>query len=301
MDCQVKCVNRLQNIAAHNCVPFYEAYQMIEQNKRAISSGGKMTIKTATKAYQKEAPSDRIFSILECITRHNSSLSVSDISDELKLPVPTVHRIVIQLISNGFLKRALNSKRILAGPRLTDFGIRAAAAGFISDFPHTILTTLSEELNEHCQIGIMSEGKIVYVDAVSPSRATGLKFFPGSTAPLHCSSIGKVFLSQYSKKDLKSIIQTLYLERFTETTICSPEELFREIMEVKKNGWARNNREFSIGVIGCAVPIFNANRRLIAGLGASVPDAYVSYTDIEKLIPILKIAADKISNYFKVG
>lgn len=246
----------------------------------------------------KDAPSDRMFSILECVTNRTSSVSVSDMSDELKLPAPTVHRIVVQLIKNGFLKRALDSKRILPGSRLAEFGVRAAAASFVSDFPHRILTSLSEELNEHCQIGILSEGKVVYVDAVSPTRATGLKFFPGSTAPLHCSSIGKVFLSQYSETELRSIIQTLHLERFTETTICDPDELLREVLEVKKNGWARNNREFSVGVIGCAVPILTSKNRLIAGLGASVPDAYVSYTAIEKLIPILQNAAENISMHF---
>lgn len=247
-----------------------------------------------------DAPSDRMFAIIDCVTSNRVPMSVADISDRLGLPSPTVHRITKQLTAMGFLKRALESKRIVPGPRLAEFGVRAAAAAFVADLPHAILTSLSEELEEHCQVGIMSEGKIIYVDAVSPSRATGLKFFPGSTAPLHCSSIGKVYLSQLDERDLQRVISTLPLIRYTETTICDPARLLDEIGQVKRIGWATNNKEFSAGVVGCAVPIFDTQQRLIAGLGASVPDAYVNFKDIARLIPVIKVAAEKISQSLRV-
>lgn len=243
-----------------------------------------------------DAPSERLFAIMDCVIEQRAPISITEIGDRLSLPAPTVHRITKHLTERGYLKRSLGSKRLVPGPRLTELGVRAASASFASDRPHAVLVSLSAEINEHCQIGIMSEGRIVYLDSVGAPRPHGLQFSAGATAPLHCTSIGKLYLARMTSTELQHALRTTPLERFTETTICDPDRLMEEIGRVRRLDWAASDMEFSPGVVGCAVPILDGQRKMIAGLGASVPNAHVSFRDLGRLIPTLQAASGRISD-----
>lgn len=236
-----------------------------------------------------------MFAVLECVIDLRRPVSLAEIGDHLSLPPPTAHRLATQLIDRGYLKRALGSKLLLPGPRLALFGAKAAAAAFLSDRPHALLVSLSEELNEHCQIGVMSENRIIYVDSAAAPRTRGLQFSTGASAPLHCTSTGKVHLAAMSVSELDGLMKILKLEQFTESTIVNPERLLAEIETVRQTGWATTNMEYSQGVVGCAVPIMNDQRRIIAALGASVPYSHAAFRNLSEMIPALQAAAQQIA------
>ena len=60
------------------------------------------------------------------------------------------------------------------------------------------IEALSAAVGETCNFGMMTGNAIVYIDRVEASWPFGLRFEPGSRAPLHCTSVGKLLLS-YSR------------------------------------------------------------------------------------------------------
>jgi len=233
-----------------------------------------------------DQPIDRVFNVLEAICKAEAPTSIAEIAAFLSLPAPTVHRIVEQLSTRGLLKRALDSKRVVVGARLIEFGTSILRNAMIGDRPHAILMEVARSIPEHCQIGIVSEGEVLYVDTAHLAVGNGLQFNPGRRAPLHCTSIGKLFLASMSSKRFEDWLAIVDLKAFTKHTIIDKHGLFAEIKAIRKNRWAYSSEEFVDGVSGCAIPV-QVRNRFIGGLGVAAPSIRFSFDHAQSLLPSL--------------
>ena len=243
----------------------------------------------------KEQPFDRALSVLDVVTSAARAVSVTDIAGECGLPVPTVHRLVAQLEKRGLLKRVLGSKRIVVGFGLVRLGIAAVEAAFRTDRPHQILIGFANQIGEHCQIGLRSENSVLYIDTAQALRSKGLHFEQGRRSPLHCTSIGKLFLAELTDSEFDWWLSHAPLESLAPRTIVTPATLRTVVRKVKKEGWACSNEEMAAGVVGCAVPIRDFDGRLLAGLGLSVPSARLSFDQLSQFRPAMESAAAEIA------
>ena len=242
-----------------------------------------------------EQPMDRAFAILGTVVADTGPLSVTDIAATLGLPVPTTHRLVAALEKRGLLKRALGSKKVVIGEAFVRLGLSAVEAALRGDRPHQTLVALSASLGEHVQVGIRSDNDVLYVDTARvPLSGPGLMFEQGRRAPLHCTSIGKIFLAEMSDEEFSQWLAQMPLPAATSHTITKRPHLRAAILKVRNTGWASSDEEFAAGVVGCAVPIRRPNGQLIAGLGLSVPSARTSLADLAQYRPKMEAAARSI-------
>jgi IclR family acetate operon transcriptional repressor len=243
----------------------------------------------------KDQPFDRSLAVLDAVTSTFRPISVTEIASLCDLPVPTAHRLVAQLEKRGLLKRALGSKKYLVGPGLLQLGAAAIASALHGDIPHRTLAAFANEIGEHCQIAMRAENALLYIDTVRALRSTGLHFEQGAHSPLHCTSIGKLFLAELDDAGLETWLMHAPLDRFAPRTIVRAADFRAEIRAVKKSGWAMNNEELAAGVVGCAVPIRDFEGRLLAGLGISVPSARLSIDQLNRFRPAMEAAAAAIA------
>lgn len=243
---------------------------------------------------RRSQPLDRVFLVLEAVAASQRAVTITEIAKVVDLPPPTVHRLVNQLLERDILKRAIDSKKVLPGSRMVALGSAILAGAFLADRTHVILNDLAMRLKEHCQIGVPSRSEVLYVASARADRRVGLEFNPGLRAPLHCTSIGKLFLASLPPEGLDAWLETTPLPAMTANTIVSPQQLREEIARVRERGWASSNSEYVEGVVGCAVPIRKCGR-FVAGLGVSVPSARLDPTRFEILIPDLSAAAEAIA------
>jgi IclR family acetate operon transcriptional repressor len=250
----------------------------------------------AKKAAKNEQPMDRAFAVLGRVVAEAVPVSVTDIAAACSLPVPTAHRLVMQLEKRGLLKRALGSKKVIVGEALLHLGLAAVDAALRGDRPHQILLALSASLGEHVQLGIRSDNDVLYIDtARAPPSGPGLQFVQGRRAPLYCTSIGKIFLAAMADEELSRWLAQTALPAMTPRTITKRTRLRAAIAEVRETGWAVSDEEFAAGVVGCAVPIRRRDGPLVAGLGLSVPSARMALTGLVQFRPKMEAAARAIA------
>jgi len=193
------------------------------------------------------------------------------------------------------LARALGSKRVVVGPALIKLGIASVEAALRADRPHQVLVALANRLGEHCQIGRRVDNDIVYVDSAKAPRSEGLYLEQGRRSPLHCSSIGKLFLAEMSDSDMDWWLSRTPLDRLTPATIAEPGALRATVKRVRKEGWVTSNQELMVGVVGCAVPIRDSRGRLLAGLGISAPSARVSFDQLHEFRSLMESSAADVA------
>ena len=233
----------------------------------------------------------KVFAALETIAAARRPLSVSELAVVLGVPKPTMHRIVRQLEDEGLIRREPRSRRYEPGPRLLGFALDVVQASLRTAPAHAILEALSAQIGETCNLGMMVGNAAVYLDRVEAAWPFGLKFEPGSRVPLHCTSMGKLFLSTLPRQRREALIRASSLYGYTENTIVDPEALRAELERIRRDGYAVDNQEFLAGVICLAVPVRDARDQVFAALAVSAPQARMPVAKAMDYLPLLRRAA----------
>lgn len=238
-----------------------------------------------------DGPLDRAFAILDFVATQLKAVTAADIAKNLDLPLPTAHRLISNLESRGLLQRAAGTKRFVVGNNLVVLAGKTIGSAFRTARRHAVLQNVAAEIGEQCEIGIVRNNEVVYVDSVRVKAPHGLQFDPGHSAPIYCTSTGKIYMSTLPIKPREKLVRSLHMEQHTDRTITDPDALLVVLDETRREGWARTNEEFVKGVVGCAVPILAPGGTLIACLGVSVPVARVSFDELQRCRePLVKAA-----------
>jgi DNA-binding IclR family transcriptional regulator len=242
-----------------------------------------------------DGPLDRAFAIVGHVAGQTKAVSVAEIANALSLPLPTAHRLVGNLEERALLQKAPGTKRYVVGNHLITLSANVIGAAFRTARRHAVLRAVAEEIGEQCEIVIVRDDVVTYLDSVSVIQPLGLQFKPGEAAPLHCTSTGKIYMSRLPARHREKLVGALTLTKYTENTITDRKTLMSVLEETRRRGWAKSNEEYVKGVVGCAVPIVSPDRELIACLGASVPVARVSFAELDRFIAPLQKAAELLS------
>ncbi len=172
----------------------------LPQTSRARSRSSSRKLTAEPEHLGKVFPTVKAVSILETMATAKRPLSVTELGVLLGLPKPTAHRIVRMLENEGLIQREPGSRRLVPGARLVRLGLELVATSMQQAPRRAILEALSQQVGETCNFGVMAGSHVVYIDRVEAAWPFGLRFEPGSRVPLHCTSIGKLFLSHLSSR-----------------------------------------------------------------------------------------------------
>ena len=236
------------------------------------------------------------FTFLEAIAQAQRSLSVSELSALLNVPQPTAHRIVHMLESDGYLEREPGSRRYAPGTRLVRLGLGVVATAVRAAPRRAILETLSRDIGETCNFGVMVGHHLTYLDRVEAAWPFGLRFEPGSRVPLHCTAIGKLLLSFMPPQQRQRLLNVAPLHHYTEHTITDAVLLEARLEEIRRSGVSTDDQEFLAGVVCVAVPVRAPKGVVIAGVAVSAPLARMSMRRALQCVPRLRAAAEQIGD-----
>jgi DNA-binding IclR family transcriptional regulator len=93
----------------------------------------------------------------------------------------------------------------------------------------------------------------------------------GGRAPLHLTSVGKLFLAHDDPQRVRAYATRTGLTGHTRNSITELPVLERELSRVRQMELARDNEELELGVRCMAAGIFDDQERLVAGLSISAP------------------------------
>jgi DNA-binding IclR family transcriptional regulator len=165
--------------------------------------------------------------------------------------------------------------------------IRALAAPYLRD--------LSRIFGESVCLSVDQNMKVVYIDVVEgPDQMIRSMQRIGSVAPLHCTAVGKLFLSEYSAESLEKLTAS-GLTKFTQNTLTSRPLLERELAQLCRRGYAIDNEECEIGARCVACPVRDHTGKIIAGISVTGPAIRLTDALIAEKIERLLKATDEIS------
>jgi len=87
--------------------------------------------------------------------------------------------------------------------------------------------------NETVHLSILDNAEVLYLAKEESSQAIRMCSYIGKRAPLHCTALGKVLLTDLPKEERRKILEHKGLSHLTEKTITDKEELEKELNRIK--------------------------------------------------------------------
>lgn len=238
----------------------------------------------------------RIVSLLEAVAQAGSPPATADLIETLKLPKPTVHRMVAMLERVKLLEREPGARRLLPGVRLRALAFSTIESSRTRGPWHAVLAALSERIGETCSFSMLYGNEVVVLDRIETNWGLRLQLPAGARVPAHCTSSGKLLLSFLPKKVRERLIGTAPLKQFGKNTITDPKKLDAELAEIRKTRIGTDNEEYFTGLVGVAVPVFADGRRVAATVSVNAPAARMSLQGLLRHVDALKAAAGELSD-----
>ncbi|MGO1781812.1 MAG: IclR family transcriptional regulator, partial [Moraxellaceae bacterium] len=214
-------------------------------------------------------------------------------SQELDIPKPTIHRLIQNLVDEGFVTIDIGGG-IIPGKRVRNLSVELWQQRQFFSERQMVLQKLVEEIEETCGIAIPHYMDMLYTNRAQTLLPLQIYLPVGAKSPMWCTATGKLYLSQLSPTSRNKVLHSLPLDKFTKNTITDIDALNKELDQIAETGVGVDNEEFISEMVAVAVPILDKKSRYLASLYLHAPTIRVSLDELMTHVPRLQKAAEDI-------
>ena len=213
----------------------------------------------------------RMFMLVDVLAERDEAISLKEISQKTGLHPSTTHRILNDLTLGRYVdKPEAGSYRL--GMRLLELGNTVKNRLDVREAALQPMRELHKQIQQPVNLSMRRGDEIVYIERAFSERS-GMQVVRaiGGRAPLHLTSVGKLFLAMDDAVKVRGYASRTGLMGQTKTSLTDIHLLEQELSRVRQYGTARDNEELEIGVRCMAAGIYDDQNKLVAGLSISAP------------------------------
>lgn len=235
---------------------------------------------------------ERMFILMNVLASREEAMSLKEISEKAGLHASTAHRILNDLATGRFVDRPQVGNYRL-GMRLLELGNLVKNRLNVRDAALEPMRELHRITQQPVNLSMRQGDEIVYVERTYSERS-GMQVIRaiGGRAPLHLTSVGKLFLAVDDLQKIRAYATRTGLAGHTKNSLTQLPTLEKELTKVRRDGFANDNEELELGVRCMAAGVYDDQGKLIAGLSISAPASRLDEAWLSKL----KLTAEKISS-----
>ena len=214
---------------------------------------------------------ERMFALIDVLASREEAISLKEISEKTGLHPSTTHRILNDLATGRFVDRPQPGSYRL-GMRLLELGNLVKSRLNVRDAALLPMRELHKLIQQPVNLSVRQGDEIIYVERAYSERS-GMQVVRaiGGRAPLHLTSVGKLFLAADDPLRVRAYASRTGLAGHTKNSLTQLPVLERDLSKVCQYGVARDNEELELGVRCMAAGIYDDQRKLVAGLSISAP------------------------------
>lgn len=219
----------------------------------------------------------RSLTVLKVIREHGG-LTLSEVAAELETTKSTAHKHLLTLKRTGYLVKEGKEYYISLKPLHFSEYARTRKDAYVDASKK--VKELATQTGGEVDFIAENDGKGITVyeayDRDNPyygssSDAADNHWRAGTYYYLHTIATGKAILSTFSEKRVDAIIGKWGLPASTEQTITRSEELHNELDQIREQGYAISNEEYTEGLSAIAQPAIAADGTTLGAFGVSIP------------------------------
>ncbi len=236
----------------------------------------------------------RAVGLLKAFSDARPAWRLSDLAKNARLHKATAHRLLAALEREGMVTRDPSGELYRLGPEAIALGARAARASDLRALARPSLLALSAATGETATLDVPVEGDMLILDEVPGAALVGASPEIGTRWPAHATSTGRAVLAMLGEAEQRALVRGR-LSRHTDRTITSPAALARELVRVRRRGYAVAAEELERGYVAVGAAVRDQHGRPIAALCVGGPALRFAAARIPELGARVRDAADRVS------
>jgi len=189
---------------------------------------------------------EKTFAVLERMVRLGRSVTLGELASEVRLPKPTLYRILRTLRDLGYVEQHEGG----------EYAMTSRLAAIASNDHHANLThvarplmqRLHAEFDETVNLGVLEGSFVRYVEVLETTRALRWIVKPGVRDTFYTTALGRAIAANLPEKHRARLVAKADLPHSTSKRIRSRTALNRVLDETRERGWALEEEETVAGV-----------------------------------------------------
>lgn len=214
---------------------------------------------------------DKALSLLDHFSRTQPEIGLSDMARLSGLNKATTFRLLAALQAQGFVEQIGSGREYRLGPAVLRLAALREASVPLRDMAALALQSLSDATGETAHLSLLQGDRLSMLSyAYSPRHGTRVTMEDAQTLAFHATSSGLAVLA-FCPPDMVNRILQAPLEKRTEDTLTDPALIRAALDTVRRSGIAESVGGFEKDVHSHAMPLFDAQTRVIGAMAVAAP------------------------------
>ncbi len=221
--------------------------------------------------------------------------TLTELSRGLHLHVSTVHRLLVNLLRQGFVEMDPVTGGYRLGFRVLRMGLKVLDRLDFRRVADPLLQQLNRATEESVHLAIFHGERAISIEKFGTPQPVGLTAPLGGVLPLHCTGVGKMLLAYQDDELVKRVAEASGLQRYTGRTITTLPQLRKELARIREEGYSVDNEEAMDGLRCVAAPIFDHTGKVVAAFSVAGPATRVTPARVPELARLVSETSREIS------
>ncbi|MDG2523013.1 IclR family transcriptional regulator [Caulobacter segnis] len=203
-----------------------------------------------------------VVDLLTYFAERREPATLAEIADDLGWPRSSTFNIVGTLADKGFLYETRARGGYYPTPLWLTLSSAIAEAEPLPPALRAAAAEVCARTGETTAVGTVAGSHVMFIDVAESSHP--IRYFAkvGDRVPIHASAAGRALLAQFSLAEREAIYRKIDFEQYGSTTPMRSEEVEAKLRRAEARGYHQSEAEFVPDLVGVALPIPLAQRRL---------------------------------------
>ncbi|MFB9868573.1 IclR family transcriptional regulator domain-containing protein [Vreelandella sulfidaeris] len=226
--------------------------------------------------------------VIQAFDHEHPRMTLSEVATRTGMNRAKARRFLLTLHALGYVRK--QQRYFELAPRVLQLGYAFLSANNYRDVIQQHLEDITAETGESSSLGVLDGNDVIYVArSAAKHRLMAITLSVGTRLPAAHTSMGRMLLAQLNDTDLDHFLSSVVLETYTDKTVTDVEELRRQIIQARQQGYAISDQELDSGLRSIAVPVYDAKQHLMGAINISTNAARVDLdTLIHSYLPVLQ-------------
>ncbi len=238
---------------------------------------------------------DRSVALLRILASAATSLTLAELSDAVQVSRSTVYSLLATLQRHGMVEKDPRHKTYQLGVGVFELGSAYLQRVSLVPVFNEVGARLAEQCRETVKLAILDGHDVVYLGKQDGIYSVRLVARVGSRMPAHATAVGKVLLARLEDDTVRMLYEGYQFQARTQHTLRALPDLLDQLAICRRQSFALDREESSIGVQCVAAPIHDHSRTIVAAISIGVPNDRLDDARLAELTTMLVDAAGQIS------
>lgn len=239
---------------------------------------------------------NKVSAILDFLLAERRELGPTEIAAAIKASKTTTYRLLRSIEDAGLLDRTpVGTYRL--GVKLIAFGRAVESRLDVRREAQPIIERLARTTRQTTFLFVPGDTGALCILRVSGEDVEVLAVGEGEILPYHVGAAPMALLAFLGEKRIYAYVASRSLERLTEATVTEPDQLQRELGQIRERGWWLSWGDVTPGVAAVGAPVFGPDRRVVAAISVSGISTHLGSRAKPRFVAELLAASEELSSH----